>query len=141
MSDSNLIWEYPQVNMSNVRKIIVAGSRDITDYTVVCEAIEKSGFVDGIHTIEIVSGKARGVDTLGEQYAKDNNLKVHEFPADWDKYGKSAGYRRNSVMAKHADCLVAIWDGKSRGTLHMINIMNDYNKPVYVHHVDFTMYD
>jgi len=86
--------------------------------------------------IEIVSGRANGADRLGELFAKDYNLKIKYFPADWDLYGKSAGYRRNGDMAKYAaednGVLVAFWDGKSKGTKHMIDTANKYKMKVYV---------
>lgn len=101
-------------------KIIIAGSRDITDYKVVEEAIRQSGWLDE-HT-EIVSGMARGVDMLAVEYAQTNHLPLYRFPADWDKYGKGAGYIRNREMAAFADALIAIWDGKTRGTKMMIDV-------------------
>ncbi len=63
---------------------------------------------------------ARGADRLGERYAKERGYPVRLFPADWEKFGKSAGYRRNAEMAKYADGLIAFWDGRSAGTGHMI---------------------
>lgn len=70
----------------------------------------------------VVSGKARGADSLGEQWAKSNGIPVEEYPADWDAYGKRAGFMRNSDMANNAEALVAYWDGKSRGTKSMIEL-------------------
>lgn len=75
-----------------------------------------------VKEIEVVSGKAKGADTLGEMYAKHYNQKIKEFPANWGEYGKSAGYRRNTEMAKYADACIVFWDGKSKGTKHMIDI-------------------
>ena len=71
---------------------------------------------------EIVSGGAKGVDKLGEDWAEANYMSLKIFPANWYKYGKSAGYKRNEEMAEYADALIAIWDGKSKGTKHMIDI-------------------
>lgn len=101
-------------------KTIIAGSRSITDYKIVFQAIVASRFA----ITEVVSGKARGVDTLGEQFAFEWHLPVKFFPADWESFGKSAGYVRNVQMAEYADALIAIWDGKSRGTKNMIDIAN-----------------
>lgn len=70
--------------------------------------------------ITIICGQARGADTLGEQYAKTHKYPVQYFPANWERYGKTAGYIRNTEMAMSADALVAFWDGKSHGTKHMI---------------------
>lgn len=102
-------------------KLIIAGSRSIIDYNVLRTAVIKSGLWKKYKTdIEVVSGGARGVDALGEMFAQKNNLKLHKFPADWDTYGKRAGILRNIEMAKQADGLLALWDGESPGTKHMI---------------------
>lgn len=108
-------------NTSNIDKglvVIIAGSRGITDYGAVEKAVAASGF----KVSKVVSGGARGVDSLAERYAKDRSIPFEEFPADWNKHGKSAGYRRNEQMADNADALIAIWDGESKGTKHMIDI-------------------
>jgi hypothetical protein len=109
-------------------RVIIAGSRSITDYDFVCRVIEESCF----DVTEVVSGTARGVDQLGERWAKDNGIPVAHFPADWDKYGKSAGYVRNTDMGDYADALIAVWDGESRGTNHMVDIMSRLGKFIYV---------
>ena len=109
-------------------KVIVAGSRSITRLTLVSKAIADSDF----EVTEIVSGCARGVDRLGEQWANYNDIPIHYFPADWDQYGKSAGYRRNEEMAEYADALVAVYDGFSLGTQHMIQLANTHHLKVYV---------
>ena len=101
-------------------KVIVAGGRDFSDYDLLKSKLDNL-LVDR-DPVEIVSGTARGADKLGEFYAKRTQLAVALFPANWDLYGKSAGYRRNEEMAEYADALVAFWDGKSRGTMHMINL-------------------
>ena len=71
---------------------------------------------------EIVSGTARGADSLGERYARAHNIPVKRFPAQWNTYGKSAGYRRNIEMAIYADACICFQVNNSRGTEHMINI-------------------
>jgi hypothetical protein len=80
----------------------------------------------------VVSGTARGVDTLGERWANENNIKVSLWPAQWDIYGKSAGYRRNEQMSNNSDMLIALWDGSSKGTKHMIDIAKRKGLIVYV---------
>jgi hypothetical protein len=109
-------------------KIIIAGSRNITSYELVEKSIIESGFI----VTEIVSGAARGVDQLGEQYGMIYNIPVMKFPADWNKHGKSAGPIRNIEMGKYADALIAIWDGQSKGTKHMIDYMKSQNKPTHI---------
>lgn len=107
-------------------KTIIAGSRTITD---IDEAL--NNFNDWTIT-EVVSGCARGVDKLGEVWATTNNIPIKRFPADWNNLGKSAGYVRNHQMADYAEALIAIWDGKSKGTKHMIDIANNKKLKVVV---------
>ncbi len=120
-------------------KIIIAGSRTITDYDIVFDALfhfcwdNKLELEGKLNVPEIVSGHAKGVDIIGEKIAKNHNLKVTIFPADWNKYGKRAGYLRNEQMADYADALIAIWDGKSKGTKHMIDIAKRKGLKVYIH--------
>lgn len=111
-------------------KIIIAGSRDLGTWSQVTTAIHNSEW-DGQIT-EVVSGTARGVDRMGEEFGRVYKIPVKRFPANWDYYGKSAGYKRNQQMAEYADGLIVVWDGKSRGTKHMIDIMKALGKPVYV---------
>lgn len=114
-------------------KLIVAGGRDFIDtqmmITVLMDLVEK-GKIDP--NPELVCGMARGADILAFRLWKSANMQIHVFPAEWDTYGKSAGFRRNKEMGEFADAAVCFWDGKSKGTKHMIYIMNKLNKPVYV---------
>lgn len=127
-------------------KVIIAGSRSIVDFDTVCKAVEASGF----EITEVVSGKANGVDALGENWAEANDIPVKGFPANWknvrakgavirsNKYGKYnavAGILRNQRMAKYADALIAVWDGVSTGTSNMIKEMEKLGKPVFVYEV------
>ena len=114
-------------------KIIIAGSRDITDFDIICKAIITSNAKEKI--TELVSGTARGVDALGEKWAEIYHIPIKKFPANWNKYGKSAGYRRNEEMSEYGDALLAIWDGSSKGTQHMIDIAKEKGLKVYVYKV------
>ena len=69
---------------------------------------------------EVVSGKARGADTFGEIWANEHGIPVKEFPADWDKFGRSAGPIRNGQMAEYGDALIAFLAPGSKGTKNMI---------------------
>ena len=109
-------------------KTIIAGSRTIKDMSAVTKAIAKSGF----DITSVVSGMAAGVDMLAARYAMNNGLTLIAMPADWSQ-GRSAGYKRNVEMAKVADALIAVWDGTSRGTEHMINIARERNLKVFVY--------
>jgi hypothetical protein len=117
-------------------KIIIAGSRDITDYSVIENGMKKVSekYLNGVlpHGLTILSGCARGVDTLAIQWAETHNANVHKYPANWNHFGKSAGYRRNDQMAKHGDMLVAFWDKKSKGTKHMIECAQQKKIPVHI---------
>ena len=108
-------------------KVIIAGSRTIYDINLVVRAIKESGF----DITEVVCGEARGIDTLGKKWAKGNDIPVKSFPADWETYGKSAGYKRNVEMAEYAEALIAITTG-SPGTKHMINIAKSKNLLTFV---------
>jgi hypothetical protein len=111
-------------------KTIIAGCRDFTDYNLL-EA--KVDYYRKDHAItEVVCGGATGADALGENYAIQNGIPVKGFPADWNKHGKAAGPIRNRQMAEYADVLIAVWDGKSRGTKNMIDEMNKLKKPVFL---------
>lgn len=97
-------------------RTIIAGSRSITDYSVLRAAMREITWVPSV----VLSGRARGVDTLGERWAMANNLPVEYFYPQWTLLGNRAGIVRNVEMVQSADALVALWDGKSRGTTHMI---------------------
>ena len=99
-------------------RLIIAGSREITDYELVANAIADSDF-HPIEIDEVVSGTARGVDQLGEQWANLRGIPVKRFVPDWNKHGKAAGPIRNQAMARYANALVLIWDGESRGSASM----------------------
>ena len=110
-------------------KIIVAGSRSFNDYYLLCDKLNY--YLKDLENPIIVCGEARGADALGKMYAYKHNLSVSSFPADWS-IGRNAGYIRNETMAKYADALIAFWDGKSKGTEHMIKTMRNLGKRVRV---------
>lgn len=113
-------------------KVIVAGSRGFCDYDLLERKLDKILANKVSEGIEVVCGEARGADALGKKYALNKGYKVASFPAHWDTFGKSAGYRRNQEMADYADALVAFWDGASRGTAHMITIAEIKGLPIRV---------
>lgn len=106
-------------------KLAIIGSRTFNDYKLLQETLEqyKSKIV------LVVSGAAKGADSLGEKWALENNIQTLIFPAEWGKYGKRAGYIRNEDIIKNCDCCIAFWDGKSVGTKHSISLCEKYNKP------------
>lgn len=113
-------------------KIIIAGSRNFNNYDFLENKINELIKNKQIDITEIVSGKAKGADFLGEKYASLNNISIKEFPANWNLYGKKAGFLRNQEMGNYADVLIAFWDGNSKGTKHMIDYMKSLKKQVFV---------
>ncbi len=112
-------------------RTIIAGSRGVTSPDAVEMAVWSAGFPITV----VLSGTARGVDRLGENWARLHSIQIERYPADWNAYGRSAGYRRNEEMASRADALIAIWDGASPGTGHMIDIARRRGLRVYVEQV------
>lgn len=131
-------------------KVIIAGSRSVTDMRLVEKAIRLFSEHEGQIT-EVICGGAPGVDTIGKEWAESQNIPVKRFRPKWRdwsglpehkirikqspngrSYNALAGFNRNEEMAGYADALIAIWDGKSSGTAHMIDTMYRLNKPVHV---------
>lgn len=81
----------------------------------------------------VVSGGARGVDSWAANYAKEIGLPAPQiFLPDYEKYGKAAPFVRNKTIIENADLIIAFWDGKSKGTLHAINIAKELNKRIRI---------
>lgn len=112
-------------------KLAIVGSRTYPDLDAVYNYV--ASLPDD--TI-IISGGARGVDRTAESAAREFGLQVDIHPAQWGKYGKSAGYRRNADIVNACDELVAFWDGESKGTLHSIHTASDLGKRVTVYDVN-----
>jgi len=115
-------------------RTIIAGSRTITKQETANFGIETAPFSEEI--TEVVSGRAKGVDRMGETWALQNGVPIKFFPvtsADWEQHGKKAGMLRNEKMADYADALIAIWDGQSKGTKHMIDYARKKGLRVFVY--------
>lgn len=92
--------------------------------------------LDRYSSIErIVSGGAPGADSLAEDYADFHKVPTDIFKADWDKYGKSAGFKRNKTIVDNSDVVIAFWDGVSKGTRSTIEYARSIKKPVIVYQV------
>lgn len=130
-------------------KLAIIGSRDFTDQdradevfkTHFCRWLE---FTENDHQThdhfeskasEIVSGGARGADSVGASIAKKWGLKLTEYMPDWEKYGKRAGFVRNEDIIKNADMVLAFWDGESRGTGNSLSIAKRLKKPTLIIYV------
>lgn len=116
-----------------IKRVIIAGCRDYDNYD------EAKPYIDFClsnikeeNNIIILSGCASGADAIGERYAKENGFEVKKYPADWKKYGRSAGPKRNKQMAEVCDCIICFWDEKSKGTKSMIEYAKKYNKPIRI---------
>lgn len=107
-------------------KIVVAGTRSFNNYKMMCDVLDKMNLSKNDC---IISGCAMGADWLGEKYAKEHGLKLERYPAKWGLYGKSAGYIRNQEMGDVCDKGVVFWNGTSRGSKHMIDILHKLDKP------------
>ncbi|PRY29829.1 uncharacterized protein DUF2493 [Spirosoma oryzae] len=104
-------------------KVIIAGTRTFNDYKLLndtCLAMLSQKM--RTHNVSILCGGAKGADLLGYQWAQENRLPVHDFPADWRRHGRSAGHLRNAQMVEVADAAIFFWDGVSTGTAGCIEL-------------------
>ena len=124
-------------------KIIIAGSRTITDYDQLIHALMgaiKAGVIAPSTSFEIISGGAKGVDMLARRYATESGYVLTEMKPQYNgadgRNNRAAPIRRNIDIANYGDVLIAVWDGTSPGTKHIISYMRQIGKPVYVHTVN-----
>lgn len=110
-------------------RLAIVGSRTFNDYELLINEVDRL-IQDNYSTINlfIISGGARGADTLAKRFAEDNNFNYIEFPANWELYGKAAGFIRNKLIVENCDFFLAFWDGVSRGTKHSIDLAKQMNK-------------
>ncbi len=106
-------------------KLAIIGSRTFNNYGLLQETLEQ--YKSKITLV--VSGAAKGADSLSERWAIKNNIKTLIFPADWEKYGKRAGFIRNEDIIKNCDCVITFWDNVSKGTAHSLSLCEKYNIP------------
>lgn len=112
--------------VKDFNKMGIIGSRTFVNY----EFMKK--ILDSFSFSEIVSGGARGADSLAKKYAKEKNLLITEILPDWNQYGRSAGFKRNKLIVDQSDAIIAFWDGKSKGTAHSIRLAKKVGKNVYI---------
>lgn len=110
-------------------RILICGSRSITDPNMVAVAVAASGF----QVTHLISGGAAGADTLAERWATANGIPKTIMIPDWEGLGRRAGLVRNSQMLEQAEAVIAIWDSHSRGTLDTIQKAILKNLPLYIH--------
>lgn len=112
--------------------LAIVGSRTFSNYELLENEVNKF-IVENKFVVDfIISGGAKGADHYGEIYAFRNNIPTKIFLPDWDKFGKSAGYRRNVEIIDNCNAVIAFWDGVSKGTKHSIDIATDKNKIVKI---------
>lgn len=109
-----------------MNKVAIIGSRTFKNYEFMKESLK--AFAIG----EIISGGAKGADSLARRYAEEKNITITEFIPEWDKYGKSAGFKRNKLIIEQSDAIIAFWDGQSAGTAHSIRLAKEAGKNVYI---------
>jgi len=107
-------------------KVAVIGSRTFDNY----EEVKRT--LSAIDITILVSGGAKGADTLGEQYAKENNIPTKIFLPDWEKHGKAAGFIRNTDIINEAELVVAFWDQNSSGTKDSIEKADKAGKKILI---------
>lgn len=113
--------------------VSITGSRSITDYKLVCQAVNEFRAVyPKIEITKIISGGAAGVDSLARIYAYNHGIDFEEFPANWKLFGKRAGLIRNKEMEEKIDAAIVLWNGVSKGTQHYINLVKTSRKPLYL---------
>lgn len=110
------------------KTIAIIGSRDYPDMDAVRAYIEDLN----PHNTIIISGGARGVDSVAVEHARKMGIHFAIIPALWDTHGKAAGMFRNRALVEMSDHVVAFWDEKSRGTKNTIDTAKMLSKPVTV---------
>ncbi len=123
---------FGDINFGKTLNIIIAGSRNFNDYMFLHTQMNKLLKEKNLEEVKIISGTADGADKLGEKYAESLGINFVRMPADWVHKGKSAGYLRNVQMAEIADYCVVFYDGKSKGSKHMIDICKKKKVPCLV---------
>ena len=110
--------------------VAIVGSREFTDGRVIRASIER------LRPTTIVSGGARGADSLGAFWARELSIPTIIHLPDWDRFGKSAGYRRNELIVRDSDMVLAFFapGPRSRGTQHTVAIARAAGKTVHIYH-------
>lgn len=120
------------MDKNNIKAAIV-GSRSFTDYQALKKFIANICQENNLRIHTIISGGAKGADTLAEQYADEMGYAKTILPAEWAKYGRAAGHKRNIDIITLCDICFAFWDTKSPGTQHAITLCQKQNKPCYIY--------
>lgn len=118
-------------------KIVIGGCRDYNNYTVFKAFVTQClSQIKHTKNISIISGHCSGVDTMAEQFAKEHQYPIEIYPAEWKKYGRAAGPKRNRIMVDAADMVIAFWDKKSKGTKSLLEYAQKEDKKIYIKFID-----
>lgn len=115
----------------------VVGSRNFNDYELLKSVLDD--FKSKNNVVRVVSGGAKGADTLGHKWAVENKLYVDTYSPNWRKFGKGAGYIRNITIIDNSNVIIAFWDGKSKGTKHTIDNTKKKGKKCIIIYTDITI--
>ncbi|MBS1589536.1 MAG: DUF2493 domain-containing protein [Bacteroidetes bacterium] len=111
-------------------KLAIAGSRSFNDFELLENKVDELRKEYAISSL--ISGGAKGADLLAEQYAAKHHLGIERILPDWKMHSRGAGHRRNEIIVQKCDMLIAFWDGKSKGTKHIIEYAKKQNKQAYI---------
>jgi hypothetical protein len=107
-------------------KVAVIGSREFNDYERLRDTLSLFPIT------KIISGGAKGADSLSERYARENGIPTEIYHAQWDLFGKKAGFLRNTTIVENSELVIAFWDGKSRGTRDSIGKASKQKKQTFI---------
>lgn len=116
-------------------KIAIVGSRNYTDRWQMGVSLALELDIHG-DDVTIISGGAKGADTMAEEFARVFGLETEIYPADWEKYGMGAGIIRNATIVEHCDMMLAFYgpDGPTPGTQSSVRLAKETGKEVRVHY-------
>ncbi|MHA1302510.1 MAG: DUF2493 domain-containing protein [Candidatus Heimdallarchaeaceae archaeon] len=115
-------------------KLAIVGGRNFNDYEKLEDAMQFFHIEDFQEVSVIISGGAKGADSLGERYAENWNIQIKQFLPEWNKYGKAAGFIRNQQIVDACDMVLAFWDGESKGTKDTIDKARKAKKPTFIYY-------
>lgn len=116
-------------------RLAIIGGRDFADYEQLTRIAREYWYNDSLqqtNVTEVVSGGAKGADSLGARWAREYYVKLTEYLPDWDRHGKRAGFLRNEDIVKNSDFVLAFWDGVSKGTANSLSIAKRLKKTTFI---------
>ena len=111
-------------------RVIVAGGPDYDGGAISIEEVVKNS---GLNVATVLSGGERGAGLAVERWAEAKGVELEVYLSDWKRHKYRASHVRNEEMAKDADAMIALWDGKNPTISHLMSLMEAKKKPVYIH--------